>query len=58
MFIELMPMLAGRTIMITVARENDTTLRVNVLPTRSSDNENPATRHTADLHGDSGRTRR
>jgi len=35
-------MLAGRTVMITVARENDTTLRVNVLPTRSGDNENPA----------------
>ncbi len=42
MFVELMPMLAGRTVMITVARENDTTLRVNVLPTRSGDNENPA----------------
>jgi len=38
MFVELMPMLAGRTVMITVARE----LRVNVLPTRSGDNENPA----------------
>jgi len=42
MFVELMPILAGRTVMITVARENDTTLRVNVRPTRSSDNENPA----------------
>jgi len=42
MFVELMPMLAGRTVIITVARENDTTLRVNVLPTRSGDNENPA----------------
>ena len=58
MFVELMPMLAGRTVMITVARENDTTLRVNVLPTRSGDNENPALSHAAELHGDAGRTRR
>ena len=42
MFVELMPLLAGRTVMITVARENEKTLRVNVLPTRSGDNENPA----------------
>lgn len=31
MFVELMPMLAGRTVMITVAREDDKTLRVNVI---------------------------
>ena len=37
MFVELMPMLAGRTVMITVARENDKTLRVNVILS-----ENPA----------------
>jgi PRTRC genetic system protein E len=42
MFVELMPLLAGRTVMITVARENDKTLRVNVLPTKSGDSENPA----------------
>jgi len=30
-FVELMPMLAGRTVMITVAREDDKTLRVNVI---------------------------
>lgn len=42
MFIELMPLLAHRTVLITVARENDTTLRVNVLPKRANDNENPA----------------
>jgi PRTRC genetic system protein E len=28
--------------MITVAREDDKTLRVSVLPTKSSDSENPA----------------
>jgi PRTRC genetic system protein E len=42
MFVELMPLLAGRTVMITVAREDDKTLRVNVLPTKSGDSENPA----------------
>ena len=42
MFVELMPLLAGRTVMMTVAREDDKTLRVNVLPTKTGDNENPA----------------
>lgn len=42
MFIELMPLLAQRTVLITVARENDTTLRVNVLPKRANDSENAA----------------
>lgn len=42
MFTELMPLLAQRTVLITVARENDTTLRVNVLPKRLSDSENSA----------------
>lgn len=42
MFTELMPLLAQRTVLITVARENDTTLRVNVLPKRASDSENAA----------------
>jgi PRTRC genetic system protein E len=38
-----MPLLAGRTVMITVAHEDDKTWRVNVIPTtRSGDGENPA----------------
>jgi len=42
-FVELMPLLAGRTVMITVARVDDKTLRVNVIPTTmSGENENPA----------------
>jgi len=42
-FVELMPLLAGRTVMITVARTDDKTLRVNVIPTtKSGENENPA----------------
>ena len=41
-FIELMPLLAGRTVMITVAREDDKTLRVNIIPTtKSGATENP-----------------
>ena len=42
MFIELMPLLAGRTVMITVARVDDRTLRVNVIPTKTSESENAA----------------
>ena len=42
MFVELMPLLAGRTVMITVARVDDRTLRVNVIPTKTNENENTA----------------
>ena len=42
MFVELMPLLAGRTVMITVARENDKTVRVNVIPKKVREDENPA----------------
>ena len=41
MFVELMPMLAGRTVLITVAREDDKTLRVCIIP-RAKEGENPA----------------
>src|SRR5207249_4183204 len=40
-FIELMPLLAGRTVLITVAKVDDKTLRVNVIPHGKAD-ENPA----------------
>ena len=42
MFVELMPLIAGRTVVITVARENDKNLRVNVIPKKMKDDENPA----------------
>ena len=42
MFVELMPLLAGRTVMITVARVDDRTLRCNVIPTKTNDSENAA----------------
>jgi hypothetical protein len=32
MFVELMPLLTGRTVLITVAKVDDKTLRVNVIP--------------------------
>jgi len=32
-FVQLMPLLAGRTVLITVAKVDDKTLRVNVIPT-------------------------
>ena len=42
MFAELMALVADRTLLITVARESDTTLRVNVLPKRATNGENAA----------------
>ncbi len=42
MFVELMPLLAGRTVLITVAKVDDKTLRVNVIPTLSKADDNPA----------------
>ena len=41
MFVELMPLLAGRTVLITVAKVDDETLRVNVIPHAKAD-ENAA----------------
>ncbi len=37
-----MPLLEERTVLITVARESDTTIRLNVCPKRSSEGENAA----------------
>ena len=42
MFVELMPLLAGRTVMITIARLDDKTLRANVVPAQARADENPA----------------
>ena len=41
MFVELMPLLAGRTVLITVAKVDDKILRVNVIPHGKAD-DNPA----------------
>jgi hypothetical protein len=41
-FVELMPLLAGRTVLITVTKVGDRTLRVNVIPTHAKPDENPA----------------
>jgi PRTRC genetic system protein E len=40
-FVELMPLLAGRTVLITVANVDDKTLRVNIIPHGKAD-DNPA----------------
>jgi PRTRC genetic system protein E len=37
-----MPLLAGRTVLITVAKVDDKTLRVNVIPTQAKADDNPA----------------
>ena len=42
MFVELMPLLAGRTVLITVAKADDKTMRVNVIPTLAKADDNPA----------------
>ena len=42
MFVELMPLLAGRTVLITVAKVDDKTLRVNVIPAMAKADDNPA----------------
>ena len=42
MFVELMPLLAGRTVFITVAKVDDKTLRVNIIPAQTKADENPA----------------
>jgi hypothetical protein len=36
-FVELMPILAGRTVLITVAKMDNNTLRVNVIPHGKAD---------------------
>jgi hypothetical protein len=41
MFVELMPLLAGRTVLITVAKLDDKTLRVNVIPALAKADDNP-----------------
>jgi hypothetical protein len=41
-FVELVPLLAGRTVLITVAKVDDKTLRVNVIPALAKADDNPA----------------
>jgi PRTRC genetic system protein E len=42
MFSELMPLLTERTVLITVARESDTTVRATVIPKHAREGENVA----------------
>ena len=42
MFVELMPLLGGRTVMITVAREDERIVRLHIIPKKMKDDENPA----------------
>jgi PRTRC genetic system protein E len=41
-FVELMPLLGERTVMVTVARLNQNSIRVNVIPSRKREDENAA----------------
>ena len=40
MFVELMPLLSERTVMITVARLDKNSIRVNIIPSRKKEDEN------------------
>jgi PRTRC genetic system protein E len=42
MFVELMPVLAGRTVMITATLENERTVRVCVIPKKVKEDDHPA----------------
>src|SRR5258707_8050275 len=42
MFAELMPLLGGRAVMIAVARLNQNSIRINVIPSRKKEDENAA----------------
>ena len=42
MLVELLPLHAGRTVLITVAKVDDKTIRVNVIPTPAQADENLA----------------
>ena len=42
MFVELMPLLAGRAVMITATRENEKTVRVCVIPKKAKEDDHPA----------------
>ena len=42
MFVELMPVLAGRTVLISVTRVDDKTIRVCVIPKKVKEDDNPA----------------
>ena len=42
MFVELMPLLGERTVMITVSRVNHNSIRVNFIPSRKKEGENGA----------------
>ena len=41
-FVELMPLLGERTVMITVARLNQNSIRINVIPSKRKEDENAA----------------
>src|SRR5579884_2882823 len=41
-FVELMPLVGERTVMITVSRVNQNSIRVNFVPSRKKEDENPA----------------
>jgi PRTRC genetic system protein E len=50
-FVELMPVLAGRTVMITIARIDEERIRVNIVPTKVGEDENTALSTPVSLTG-------
>lgn len=51
MFVELMPLLGERTVMITVSRLNHKSIRVNFIPSRKKEDENAALATPLSLSG-------
>ena len=51
MFVELMPLLGERTVMITVSRVNNNSIRVNFIPSRRKEDENAALATPLSLSG-------
>jgi PRTRC genetic system protein E len=41
-FVELMPLIGERAVMVTVSRVNQNSIRVNFIPSRKKEDENPA----------------
>jgi len=50
-FVELMPLLGERTVMITVSRVSQNSIRVNFIPSRKKEDENPALATPLSLSG-------
>ncbi len=56
MFVELLPLLGERTVMITVSRTSQNSIRVNFIPSRKKEDENAGLATPTELLWDAGGT--